>query len=465
MLIGLFLFSSCKDPNTIGLDLEPGYAIDAQLYSGAAITSHTEKDDPANTSALVRHPLGQMTDDVFGVTTASTAMTVNTPSADYRFGKNPVIDSAVLILPYSSQFYGDSTQTYNIKVNQLTVDMTTQKTFLSNQVWPHDESVVLGTYSGMVKPNTKFKVTDIVTGKADTLKVVVPQIRIKLNNTLIQQKILQMDTLILGRNARFIDNFKGLYASATATGPGGMPFINFSGSDAKLQIFYKKDATTAPNRDTVVVDFPIATGTGPVASTITHAYRPGSDLSNQLANPTGPQSTVTYLQAMSGVRNRLNFDFTAFKASLAGQKIAINKAELVIDVSPTSDVYFTPAQRLTLYRLDLAGQRANVPDNDNSISNTYRGDPRALGSEALFGGYFDAVNARYIFSITSYVQDLIDGKTLDNSAYLAPTPLSEFNVSPIPTSAARSILLQPQTTAAAGTTKGMKLNIYYTKVN
>ena len=50
--------------------------------------------------------------------------------ADYKFGTNAVIDSAVLVLPYATQFYGDTTTSvYTVKVNQLTRDLSKETTY------------------------------------------------------------------------------------------------------------------------------------------------------------------------------------------------------------------------------------------------------------------------------------------------------------------------------------------------
>ena len=190
-------------------------------------------------------------------------------------------------------------------------------------------------------------------------------------------------------------------------------------------------------------------------------------------NPATPY-TVTYLQALAGLKNKISFPFlknfvaNSKKPENGGSpntKIIVNKAELVVDLSNGSDVLpFSAAQRLSLYRYDIAGQRANVPDNDNSIQGSYNGDPRALGSEVLFGGYFDSVNRRYLFTITSYIQDLLDGKTEDYGTFLAPSSLTEYNVNPSVTSAARAVINKFKYPRSAGD-KTLKLNIYYTQIN
>jgi hypothetical protein len=467
MLIGLFLFASCKDSNTIGLDLEDGQEIKGTLMDSATVSSQTLVDDPTSGVSLARHPLGYMTDPTFGLSEASLAMAVSIPSNDFKFGKDAVIDSAVLILPYAPQFYGDTTTSvYTIDVKQLDKDISKEQKYMTNRTWDATGSS-LGTFSGKIKPNTKFKISDIVTGKADTLKTVVPQIRIKLSNSFIQTNILNKDSATLSRPNKFFEFFKGFKVTAASTGAGGIVFLNYTGTDGNLAIYYKRtNATTATAKDTVAVNFPIGNNSGPVTATINHVHP--TALKNQITNST---ENVTYLQALAGLRNKISFPYlkkfvTDLKAkNNPNTKVIVNKAQLVIDLSVGTDVIpFNAAQRLSLYRYDIAGQRANVPDNDNSIQGVYNGDPRALGSEVLFGGYFDSVNKRYIFTITSYIQDLLDGKTEDYGTFLAPSSLTEFNINPSVTSAARSVISKHKKGAATGE-KTLKLNIYYTQLN
>ncbi len=469
MLIGLFLFSSCKDANTIGLAPD-GDAISGDLYDNTILSSRTQLDEAVSGSTLVRYPLGVMHDSVFGDTEAGTAMTVNIPSVAYRFGKNVVVDSAVLVMPYANSFYGDSTQKYTFTVKQLAVDLTEQTSFLTSIPWGTKTSVVLGQRVEKAQyPNTKFKVMNIVTGKPDTAVTVAPQIRINLDPTMILNKIVNLDTNVYARNDLFINKFNGLYVSVTQKTPtaaGAMAFFNFAtntdvNNGAKLQIYYRKDGLSAGTKDTVSAIFPIDNLTSPVVAEVKHNYA-NTPVKTQLDNaPTSPENT--YVQGLSGLKNKISFDFSGFKTLLGGSKVSINKAELIVYLAPEDDTYFKPAQRLVLYRKNAAGFTVNLPDNDPASSSNPGGDTRPTTSTQLFGGYFDSVNRRYIFSVTGYVQDLVNGKIQDYGTFIAPTPLTEFNLNPFATTAERSILLPPLKDAPVGT-KRMKLNIFYTKV-
>lgn len=466
LLISLFLFSSCKDSSTIGLDADAGSVIQGTLLDTVSIKSQTLADIPVTTLGLPRYPLGEMTDDVFGKTTASLAMSVSVPSTSFDFGKDPVIDSAVLILPYAAgKFYGDSTATYNISVSQLASDLSISTSgFLNTREYP--SATALGSFSGRLKPNTRASITDIVDGAADTTITVLPQIRIKLDKSLIQAKIADLDSASLSTTARFSASFKGLKLDASvASGKGGMMFLDFSSTvdstAACIAIYYKREnATTATDIDTLVSKFQIYSASAtPVVATVKHVYT-GTPVETQLANPATEYQT-TYLQAMSGIRNKITFPYLKDLASKVGAKLVINKAELVIDTSdPADSIPFKLPERLSLYIQDIAQQRKQMQDNNpyNSSTNT-TGDVRTYASGIPFYGYYNYTKKSYTFTVTNYVQDIVDGKTVDYGTYLAPSSFTEFDLFPYATSAGRVVIGSFNNT----NNRKIRLNIYYVK--
>jgi hypothetical protein len=462
LLISLFLFASCENSSTIGLEIDPSIAIQGNLVDTATITSRTLTEDLASTVNAYRYPMGYLQDPTFGTTESALALTVRLPNATYDFGISPVLDSAILILNYAGQFYGDSTSTYSVEVNQLTNDIARETSYLSNKNYPY--SSLVGTYTGKIYPTTKYKVTDVVVGKADTLRVVTPQLRIKVNKNFVQNIIVNSLATNLRSDPIFIRYFAGLHVhmnKTTSTGTGGIAFFDFAGANSSLALFYKKTNTTTGLIDTVAANFPISTSVvSPIAATITHNYA-GTPVQTQLSNPT-VQYPVTYLQPMAGLKNKISFPYLSNLKTKLGN-VVINKAELVIDASSGSDVIpFGAAPRLALYKYDIAERRQNIPDN-NTPSQYNEGDKRSVG-ETLFGGYYNVLTKQYIFTVTSYIQDLLDGKTVDYGTFLAPTPLTEFEIYPSIGTAARSVIGSFKKAPVAGDNL-MKLNIYYTKIN
>jgi hypothetical protein len=476
LLIGLFLFASCKSSNTIGLDVDPDEAIQGELVDTVTVRTQTLADEPSSTGGLIRYPLGYLVDPVLGTTESSLAMSVNLPSSAFSFGTDAVLDSAVLVLPYSvttvprtnttsTEFYGDSTSIYSVDVHQLNDNLSLQTSFMSNKEWAYNtgsETVpngVIGNFTGRIRPNTPIKVTEVVTGKADTI-VSRKALRIKLDNNFITNNILRLSASALVNTAFFNSAFKGLHVSVNkekSKGAGALPFFDLNtqyGSSntnaSTLELYFKKkNATTATATDTVQAHFPISNRLNPVAATIKHDYT-GTAVETQLKNP-GVQYETTFLQGATGLRNKISFPHLANFMGTLGGKIIINKAELVIELSAGTDVApFVPAPRLALYRYDIAGQATNIPDNLNT-------DQRVVTD---FGGNYNGTAKNYKFIVTSYLQDLLDGKTKDYGTFLSTTPLTEFNLSPLATTAARSVI-----GSFSNPNNKVKLNIIYTRIN
>jgi len=452
LLISLFLFASCENTSTIGLEIDPNSAVEGALVDTLTITSKTITDDATNTASLIRFPLGSLKDPIFGTTEASIAMSVGLPTASYTFGTTPTLDSAVLVLNYSGEFYGDSTQVYTINVNQLTSNLSTEENYLSSRSYPYN-SRIIGTATGRLYPTSKYKITDIVTSGKDTLKSVNPQLRIKLDNAYIQQNIVGIPEATLVSDAIFKNFFKGLHVRVnTPTGNGAMMFFDFASTASTLSLYYKKSNTTATPAtiDTINVNFPLGNSSHRVAATVKHNYT-GTPIETQLNNP-NQQYAVTYLQPLVGLRNKISFP-SLDKFSASAGPIVVNKAELVVDVANGTDLKpFEPAIRLSLYRYDIAEQRVTTEVNSS--------EPSAIG------GFYDPVRKQYIFNLTAYIQNLISKKTKDYGTFLAPIPTNattEWLVFPSVSSAARSVIGAHKKNPAAGEST-MKLNLYYTKV-
>ncbi|RZL00337.1 MAG: DUF4270 family protein [Pedobacter sp.] len=276
LLISLFLFASCEKTSTIGLEVDPTSAIQGDLIDTATITSKTVQEEAAATTGLARYPFGFINDPLLGTTTSSVAMSVNLPLDAYDFGTNAVLDSAVLVLNFGGEFYGDSTTNYNIDVHQLTNNLAKETSFLSSKVYP-TQSALLANYNGKVYPTTPFKVTDVLTGAKDTLKTVKPQLRLKLDNSFITNNIVALPATSKKYNSYFQEAFKGLHVqirptSQAAMGSGGMMFFDFaSTANSGVMLYYRKqNATTATATDTVSINFPIANTSAPVATSVSH---------------------------------------------------------------------------------------------------------------------------------------------------------------------------------------------------
>ena len=451
LLISLFIFSACNNPDTVGLEVDPDYAINGVLIDTSTIVSRTVPEDSISTIALNKYPMGYMQDPVFGTTEANVALSLTLPSNNQTFGTSPVLDSAVLVLKYAD-FYGDSVQsTYQINVHRLQNALNGNFNYTNKSNFGFNNTVI-GTKSVHVSLKDSVKVTEIVTGKPDVQKNKPAHIRIPISASFITNNFLNGVPANFADNATFKDFIKGLYVTvdkAQSTGRGGILYFDLSSDNASgLEIYYKSQNGTAV--DTTMLNFKIqASQANPVASNFNHNYA-GTPVEVQLTNP-DQQFLTTYVQGLGGLRTKINFPYLTNLKELGN--ITINKADLIIDVEGGA-VPFAPLPRLILYRTDIANQRQSVPDLSS--------DPRAL-LESQFGGFYNSNTKRYTFALTSYVQDIVNGRLKQYDTFIAPAEVTADRASAIlPTAgvAGRSIL-----GTKGNPTYKMKLNIIYTKTN
>lgn len=452
LLISLFILSACKNPDSIGLEVDPRYAIHGVFTDTFTVRTNTVREDTVNTFSLKKYPLGYSKDPVFGTTEANIALSLMLPNDNQTFGARPVLDSAVLVLKYGD-FYGDSLQSsYRINVHQLQKKLEGNARYSNRSNFSFNNTVI-GSKSVRVSLKDSVKVTEIIKGKPDIAKNRAPQVRIPINPSFITNNFFNASSANFVNNSAFSDFIKGLYLTidkTQSTGSGGILFFDLISDNASaLELYYKSENGTSA--DTTMLNFKIAASSAaPVAANFSNNYT-GTSIQTQLNNP-NKQFLSTYVQGLAGLRTKVNFPYLTSLKALGN--ITINKAELVIDAEGGS-APFTPIRRLMLYRTDIAHQRQLLPD----LSNT---DIRAI-SEGGFGGIYDSVKKRYKFSITSYVQDIIDGKIKQFDTFIAPADIKDDRMTAIFPSASvagRSILGTKDNPVYK-----MRLNIIYTKTN
>lgn len=221
-----------------------------------------------------------------------------------------------------------------------------------------------------------------------------------------------------------------------------------------LSVYYRTiNGTTI---DTLTANMPISK----MAAAITHTY--STTIQTELNNTTSSRGTI-YLQGLSGLRAKVSFPnlLVNLRSNLAKKDsdIILNRAELVLTPQPGSFIPYRPIPRLTMYRLDIAHQRAYVEDATTSA------DPRS-GGPGVFGGVYNPATNQYIFVITAYMQDLLFNKTTDFGTYIAPVDTSSVTSTAVPVAATVSVV--GRTVAGGGANKSspyqIRLNIIYTKI-
>lgn len=455
LLISLFIFSSCEKTGTIGLDIAPEDSLKSVFTDTITVNTLTTKEDSLITSNISQNPFGFLTDPIFGTTEANLALGLNLPSDNYSFGTSPSLDSAVLVLKYGDEFYGDSlTSNYTINVHQLKSVFNTSKSYYNTNTWgDYSTEPIRGSLPNVKRFawNDSTTINTIVKGGPDKTAKVAPQIRVKLDRAFITTNFLSADPAKFKNNTTFSNFIRGLYVRVNKTGNGGIIFFNLQSSISALEIYYKATNGTAIDSNVAIFK---AVGASEIKRDNNYT---GTDVQAQvqLQNPGANVSFPTvYVQPMAGLRTRLRFPYLN-KLREKGN-ISVNKAELVVTAINAADNIFKPAPRLTLYQLDIAGQRRPVPDNAIGVDNRFL-------DERIFGGFYNATTKTYTFNITSYIQDLINKPIDQYDTFIAPIDLpltGRSNISPAATTAARAILggkNHPQSP--------IKLKITYTRPN
>ncbi|MHB8207750.1 MAG: DUF4270 family protein [Mucilaginibacter sp.] len=460
----------------MGFTLGTKGTLSGSLVDTATVFTKTTTDDSVVTSTITKCPLGYIQDPIFGTTQADLITDLNLPNAAaYTLPAGTItIDSAVLILKYAQGFYGDSsahnTSKYVVNVYQLAQRQASAGIYFSNTAWANQGTILGSTsmlkYNFAPRPNTKVIVDSVVSGKAPVPDTIAPQIRIPINPSFINTALFNASAATLNSNLIFENNVKGLYITidkTQSTGTGGVMMV--SGTDS-LAVYIR--ATSGTVIDTQVVYLP----TMQHASYIHFVRSPL--LQSAVTNKTTLTDSTVYLQGLAGSRVKVSFPYidSLFSNKNVGgvNNVIINRAELVVTMKPVSgDIpgYLTPLPRLSLYELDIAHQRVELPDATGLSS------ADAVGA---FGGFYltnvKPVNT-YHFLVTSYLQNLITNKLIDYGTYLAPidtTNTTSVDIMPSAQVAARTIaggghihaldLTNPKNPQ----TYSMRLNVIYTKI-
>lgn len=411
LLISLFILNGCKDPSTIGLDINDDLAVQSNVYIDSTLTTKLIKDDVIITNYQTFSPMGYFKDPLFGTTEAVLSFALTLPSSAINFDKSAQLDSAILVLPFAG-FYGDSLNTnYTVNVNELvelSYDPNSMPIIYNTKAFS-TKPPLLGEKN--FKPNIKDSIIiqDIIVGKKDLEKKVPAQLRIKLDETFINNVILKADIAKFKNNTIFTNYLKGLQVrlnKATTTNNGGIFLFNTSTPNAaRLDIFFKETKSEG-KIDTLQKSFLIQGNQGFASSQIEWNYS-GTPVETAFSIE---NSEKNYLKSLAGTKIKISFP-NLNKIKNLGKNILVNKAELIIPVDELSQAPYHPLQQISIYKLDIANRPQYVPDENQS-------DPRYIGA-GYVGGFYNATQKLYTFNLTGYVQDLLDKKIPNYGTYLS----------------------------------------------
>ncbi len=321
------LLSSADNINTVTFP-DTLSVITRTVYDDSVVTSY-------NVSPVYAG-LGTVNDPYFGRTSAGMALQVVPPSTSYSFGSVP--DSAVLILPYSSFSWGDTTAgnaPQQFTVYRLQDGMSLDADYYSTHRFNIDRSNPVGSAAGIT-------VSELKSGD-------VPHLRIKLSDQFI--RLLNDNVSSFSSNSDFLSFFKGLYIepdtnSATANAIHYFRLDGTSNFNTAGILFY--------SADTVRAAFSFSTSSCAHYTWLSRRYTPRV---LDYFNATASADTILLQNEPGAALDIVIPDIQSIPNAL------INKARLEISLlQDPQSATFTPPARIYPIGIDAGGASYNIAD-------------------------------------------------------------------------------------------------------
>ena len=273
-LVSIVFFASCdKDYSTVGDTLLGENHFDLAKYT-SNVVAYNEKITPIQSDNLPTNALGIYDNPAFGKTTANFATQLILATANPTIGKNPVIESVTLDVPYFvdaiqtaaiaaggntyvlDSIYGDKAAKIKLSIYESGRYMGTQNSipqlFYTNQNTEFSNYKIgnrLNDDANLAENDAFFfdpaqhSVTTKDAALKETTTYSAPSMRLKLNKDFFTSKIINAPAGSLANNDVFINYFKGLYfkVEQSGTDAGSLNMINFA--KGTITIKYKEDTS------------------------------------------------------------------------------------------------------------------------------------------------------------------------------------------------------------------------------
>ncbi|HZG00391.1 MAG TPA: DUF4270 family protein, partial [Chitinophagales bacterium] len=330
LLATAFACASCNEDTLLGRDVIPGSDfLNATFTDTLTLESTTVREDSLRTKNMARYVLGAMEDDVFGKTYAGihTSLALLTPGVN--FNDTAFVDSAVLSLTYAGH-YGDTTKPFNVNVYRLTETLpdTSGIDIYGESAFAREETPIGQLHNFFARPNTGY------TEGTATFK---PQLRIPVDNAFAQALLDQDATGAFANQAAFTEYLKGFFiapdTSVVNAFADGMMYVDLRSTTAEsaLTIYYHTPATAGKQ-----ISFPMD-GAATNANYFKHNFD-GTPVQNAIDNPA--IDDVVFVQAMSGVKGKLNVPHLQSLGNVILNKAEIEVTQLSLFTDP--ETQYTP---------------------------------------------------------------------------------------------------------------------------
>ena len=430
ILLFSFLFA-CNDPASISTGVIASDELNLIFENDFELTATTTEEDSVLTyipgSSNERYPCGIFNDPSFGQTAAELFLQFRYPiNPDIPNFEDATVDSLILHLGLADtdRIYGDSLQSFEFEVYEVTEDMENVENYYSNQSF-ETEAMPLGSFSvdselsnNMTETRFFFQDTIIV----DTLN---PQVSLELDNTLAE-RLINLDSLARMSNTNFLEVFKGLNIRPVSTNDGMISFAFEQATSTtrityftgRMTLYYQKDGV--PREYSWVVDPSFSTQVINYSSDLT-----GAPIQEAIDDP-DIGNDLLYLQGYSGTNVKVAIDGWQ---SLSD--VIVNRAELEVfaRISEEDEALYPLPDQLIVSEL-LDDQLVFVRDFSLASLPGLDIDDAGGSIELVEEGIY-----KYSLNISTHFQEILDGE-VGNEIFLRLFP-KPFNVR-------RVILLGPE---------------------
>lgn len=451
---------SCSKINTtsIGQDLIP--AVDNVSTFADTLDINTAQGvffDTTRISSIDNHTLGSITNDpVFGTTKADVFVELKPPFFPYYFGNagdtvDPVVnpapdksgfDSLVLCLSFKS-LYGDTLKKHSFNVYKIDKDAFDFRNFS----YKLDYQPAIAPGSIGYAEFLPTAVRNIIRFPGNRKDTVTNQIRIKLNQSFLNEYVASLDTSAsstsIFRSDSLYKNLLRGFAVKTGELPGSnaLFYVDLNSANTRLEVHYKKRRNAI--LDTTFSSLYFSTNSSASVSSSGHAnyLKRDSSLAEFIKSP---NPDALYLQTGPGTFATLKIPrLSGFPNSI------IHQAEIIVEQIPAStpilaelDKALAPPQFLYIDLVDTIlpisfkpvyyDLNPTVPyDPDNSLFFF----PTGGIDFGYFGGFVQRKNDSfgnsiyyYSFNVSRYVQNMVTKRTNNYTLRLyAPHNLNYYN--------------------------------------
>ena len=453
----VLLYSCDKDFNAIGENLigDDHFGLESEKYD---VVAFNQEVTSVQSNILATTALGIYNNPVFGETTGNYVTQVALATYAPTIGEDPVIEKAVLSVPYFSHITANNTDgshTYELdsiygpsngklKLSVYESGYQMRSSYINNgselpqYYYTAQNSLFDGAKVGLPLNDDKTKpaqndqfffsseeyklVTKDDAGK-ETTTYTAPEMRLNLNSAFFQDRILKAPASKLAAADVFQEYFRGLYfkvEKADGSPTTNMALMDFS--KGKITITYKaKTAITTddPNtteEKTLVINFVTPTSSGGTANLLQDAkataYADAINSSN--VNKTDGDERL-YIKGGQGSAAVIKLtDFASKLDDIRAKNWKVNEANLVFNIDSDKMTGADEPRRVYLY--DLTNNVPVVDYFSDQTSSLTTGDTK--GAKYIFGGLINLGDNKrgksYKIRITNHIRNLIKDKTAKN---------------------------------------------------